>query len=158
MTETMIKQAVDAAQKARREFFADDPAVGTAIFRMCAKYNVEVNYGIHGEAPRKDGDKYILKFARHARFESDYCRIAHEIGHIILGHGIETMRQPVSDDISDEDRQANIFAANLLMPEDEFRKVCKEHQNNVYCVAAIFGVTKAAAGVRMAILGIGEEK
>lgn len=26
MTEAQIKQAVDAAQKARREFFADDPA------------------------------------------------------------------------------------------------------------------------------------
>lgn len=48
MTESQIQQAVDAAQKARKEFFADDPSVGTAIMRMCAKYNVEVYYGKHG--------------------------------------------------------------------------------------------------------------
>lgn len=34
MTEEQIQQAVDAAQKARREFFADHAGVRIAIMRM----------------------------------------------------------------------------------------------------------------------------
>lgn len=158
MTEEQIQQAVDAARQARSEFFADDPAVGTAIFRMFAKYNVEVIYRQHGEAPREDGGKYILTLPKRTMPETDHYRMAHELGHIILGHSHEAMRLPVSTEISDEDRQANIFAANLLMPERKFRDVCSECRNNVYWVAYSFGVTPSAAGVRMAMLGIEEGK
>lgn len=156
MTEEHILQAIEAAMKARREFFADDPVVGVAIFRMCSWYNVEVIYRCHGEAPIKDGDKYIITLPQYTPLENDNVRIAHELGHIILGHGIEVMRMPVRTEISDEDRQANIFAAEMLMPEDKFREKCRECRNDVENVAFWFGVTPSAAGVRMAILGIGE--
>lgn len=158
MTEEQIQQAIDAAQNARREFFADDPAVGTAIFRMSAKYNVEVIYRKHGKAPMEDGGKYILTLPKRTMPEVDHYRMAHELGHIILGHSLETMRLPVSTEISDEDRQSNIFAANLLMPESKFRDVCRECRNNVEDVAFWFGVTPSAAGVRMAMLGIEDGK
>lgn len=157
MTEEQIQQAVDAAQQARRAFFADDPAVGTAIFRMCAKYNVEVIYRQHGEDPRKDGDKYILTLPKRTMPEIDHYRMAHEFGHIILGHSIEAMRSPVSTEISDEDRQANIFAANLLMPEKELREKCRECRNDVEEVAFWFSVPTFAAGVRMVILDMEDE-
>ncbi len=158
MTEEQILQAIEAAMKARREFFSDDPAVSVAIFRMCAWYNVEVNYRKHGESPRKNGDKYVLTLPQYTPFENDHVRIAHELGHIVLGHGIEAMQSPVRTEISDEDRQANIFAADLLMPEKEFREKCRECGNDVEEVAFWFGVTPSAAGVRMAILGIEEMK
>lgn len=158
MTEEKIQQAVDAAQKARKEFFADDPSVGTAIMRMCAKYNVEVYYGKHGEDARREGDKYIFTLPKNTTLERDRYRMAHEFGHIILGHSVEDMRLDGGIKISDKDRQANIFAAEFLMPEKEFREKCRECGNDVEEVAFWFGVTPSAAGVRMDILGIEEGK
>ena len=59
-----------------------------------------------------------------------------------------------SGELTDEERQANVFAAELLMPKEKFRQVCRECGNNVYEVAFRFGVSPSAAGVRMSILGI----
>lgn len=141
MTESQIQQAVDAARQARREFFADDPAVRVGLIRMLGRHNVEVRYKTWARSP-KGRENYIL---------------AHELGHIVLGHSIEAMRERFSDgQLSVEERQANIFANNLLMPERKFRDVCSECRNNVYWVAYSFGVTPSAAGVRMAMLGIEE--
>ena len=158
MTEEQIQQAVDAGQKARKEFFADDPSVGFAIMRMCAKYNVEVHYGKHGEDARKEGDKYVFTLPQRTSPEHDHYRIAHEFGHIILGHSVEDMCFNGGIEISDKDRQANIFTAEFLMPEKEFREKCRECRNDVENVAFWFGVTPSAAGVRMAMLGIEEGK
>lgn len=158
MPKEQIQQAVDAAQTARKEFFADDPSVGTAIVRMCAKYNVEVYYGKHGEDARREGDKYIFTLPKNTTLERDRYRMAHEFGHIILGHSVADMRLDGGIKISDKDRQANIFAAEFLMPEKEFREKCRECGNDVEDVAFWFGVTPSAAGVRMAMLGIEEVK
>lgn len=82
--------------------------------------------------------------------------IAHEMGHIILGHDIFTMRS--TNDMSDENRMADIFAVNLLMPEKEFREECRKCSNDVCGVANKFGVMPSFAYVRMAILGIEEAR
>ena len=123
MTEEQIQQAVDAAQKARKEFFADDPSVGFAIMRMCAKYNVEVHYGKHGEDARKEGDKYVFTLPQRTSPEHDHYRIAHEFGHIILGHSVEDMCFNGGIEISDKAVRASAVSAgafvNLLNAEME---------------------------------------
>lgn len=159
MTEKQIQQAVDAARKARSEFFADDPDVRVGLFRMLGRYKVEVRCKTWARSPKKEGDKYILTIY----FNTPDGRInyicAHELGHIVLGHSIESMRECFANgEISVEERQANIFAANLLMPERKFRDVCRECGNRVEKVAYSFGVTPSAAGLRMAMLGIEEGK
>lgn len=152
MTEAQIQQAVDAAQKARREFFADNAGVRIALMRIFARYNVEVWFEDVGQPPRKDGDKYILTLPNDTSALRDHYTLAHEIGHIIMGHSIDAMK--VSG--TEEDKQANIFAAELLIPEKEFREVCRKCRNNKFKVAAKFGVMPSAAGARMALLGIEE--
>lgn len=154
MTEAQIQQAVDAAQKARREFFADYAGVRIALMRMFARYNVEVWFEDVGQPPIKDGDKYVLTLPNDTSALRDHYTLAHEMGHVIMGHSIDAMK--VSG--TEEDKQANIFAAELLMPEKEFREVCRKCRNNKFKVASKFGVMPSAAGVRMAILGIEEEK
>lgn len=124
MTEAQIQQAVDAAQKARREFFADLAGVHIALMRMFARYNVEVRFEDVGQPTRKDGDKYVLTLQNDTRRLRDHYTLAHEIGHIIMGHSIDAMK--VSG--TEEDKQANIFAAGLLMPEKEFRESVPEVQ------------------------------
>lgn len=157
MTEEQIKQAVDAAQKARRKFFGSSHCLYLAFRRMRAFYKVELHYERRGQPPKKTELGYIFTLPKNTTAERDNYVIAHEFGHIILGHSIEAMRLPVSDKCTDEDRQANIFAAEFLMPEKEFREQCLECGNDVEEVAFWFYVTPSAAGVRMAILGI-EEK
>lgn len=158
-TEAQIQQAVDAARKTRREFFADDSAVRIGLIRMLGRYNVEVRYKSWAKSPKKEGDKYILTlYASTPEGRENYI-LAHELGHIVLGHNIEAMRERFSDgQLSVEERQANIFANNLLMPERKFRDVCRECGNRVEKVAYSFCVTPSAAGVRMAMLGIEEGK
>lgn len=159
MTEAQIQQAVEAANMARCEFFYDDPDVRIGIIRMLGRYNVEVRYKTWARSPKKDGNKYILTLYASTPDGRINFILAHELGHIVLGHSIDAMRERFSDGkISDEERQANIFANNLLMPEKKFRDVCRECGNRVEKVAYSFGVTPSAAGVRMAMLGIEEGK
>ena len=106
-----------------------------------------------------DGNKYILTLYFNTPDGRINYILAHELGHIVLGHSIDAMRERFYDgQISDEERQANIFANNLLMPEKKFRDVCRECGNSVEKVAYIFGVSNVAARERMAILGIEEEE
>ena len=156
MNEEQINQAVDAANRARIRFFGDDNCLGIAFKRMCAAYNVELRYDKRDKEPRKEGDKYILTLSKNTTIERDNYVIAHEFGHIILEHGIEVMQRAVYERITDEDRQANIFAAEFLMPEKKFREKCAECGNNVEEVAFWFSVSSSAAGVRMSVLGITE--
>lgn len=73
----------------------------------------------------------------------------------MLGHTLDAAGMLVrSRDLPPEERQANVFAAELLMHREQFRKVCSDCGNNVYDVAFRFGVSPAAAGVRMSILRI----
>ena len=148
MTESQIQQAVDAAKMARSEFFADHAGVRIAIMRMFARYNVEVWFEDVGQPPIKDGDKYVLTLPNDTSALRDHYTLAHDI----MGHSIDAMK--VSG--TEEDKQANIFAAELLMPEKEFREVCRKCRNNKFKVASKFRVMPSAAGVRMAILGIEE--
>lgn len=156
MTEEQIQQAVEAARQARREFFAGHDSVRAAFMRMFKHYNVKVFIDEEGLRPRMNGDTYILSIPEDTNPNLDNYDIAHEMGHIILGHDIFTMRN--TNDMSDENRMADIFAVNLLMPEKEFREECRKCSNDVCEVANKFGVMPSFAYVRMAILGIGEEE
>jgi len=101
--------------------------------------------------------------------------IAHEIGHFVehgeeLGNGEEmispitkktvaALHRPdmgavVSDEIKEREREADQFAADLLMPKEEFEKVW-ESSNSLKEVADHFGVSQMAANVRAILLNLG---
>lgn len=99
--------------------------------------------------------------------------IAHEIGHFVE-HGDElnpgqeiisplTKKPPVlhrkekeaiSVDDKSKEKEADDFAANLLMPEVEFKKVW-DKANTLSEVASYFGVSQMAANIRGIILKLG---
>ena len=85
--------------------------------------------------------------------------LAHEIGHIVLGHGkdnereYDTRAEIIAPEIKTKEYDANEFAAELLMPEEKFREIWKEREN-ILELANFFDVSQSAAKVRMARLGI----
>ncbi len=93
--------------------------------------------------------------------------IAHELGHHflhLLGDGEYVDReanlfrqQPREDRATPPDRrkeiQANMFAASLLMPEDEVRRYWKE-RGSIEELARIFKVSAEAMGYRLDSLGL----
>jgi len=88
--------------------------------------------------------------------------IAHEIGHFALGHleGASKMfRDPASNFSSGankpEEREANVFAARLLMPAKVVRYAVNEKKiRSIERLAEIFGVSQVAMKYRLINLGI----
>ncbi len=86
--------------------------------------------------------------------------IAHGLGHVVLGHvgeeGLWTdlLRGGVPYDPQLE-READLFAAALLMPEDPFRRAWEAFaKRSISYVAAVFGVPVNAVAVRAQGLGL----
>jgi len=85
--------------------------------------------------------------------------LAHEIAHILLKHddgnsqSVDT-RKDIQDPIKGtKEYDANELAAELLMPEKEFRKAWKMHRS-IAKLSEIFAVSMAAISVRILKLGI----
>lgn len=92
--------------------------------------------------------------------------VAHELGHLFLhmGFQIDPVVWENQDDTvyrrfgsSEQEYQANEFAAALLMPRKEYVKVLKNNVRNgrvdISAVASYFHVSNAAAGNRGRFLG-----
>jgi Zn-dependent peptidase ImmA (M78 family) len=88
--------------------------------------------------------------------------IAHEIGHYVLGHLNEQQRcfrdlpsNFMSDAMSEKERQANAFAAELLMPEQIVKyAIEKKNVTHVVALANVFNVSQAAMSYRLKNLRI----
>lgn len=82
--------------------------------------------------------------------------VAHELGHFALGH--EDAPRDIGNFQSSGDfreRQANKFAAELLMPSSLVKQYYQNGiANSVEALANIFGVSKDAMGYRLINLGL----
>lgn len=107
-------------------------------------------------------DVYVILFNDREMNEA-WARftIAHELGHIFLGHhhltGMERfLRSSFPDDVYTElEKEANVFARNLLSPAPLAYAVAALYKNREAAVKAImkaFNITKAAAEVRLAYI------
>lgn len=88
--------------------------------------------------------------------------IAHELGHFVLGHVNDehrTYRDEASNfstgAVAPVEREANSFAASLLMPERLVRfAIGGRGYNTLASLAALFGVSEVAMRWRLVDLGI----
>lgn len=82
--------------------------------------------------------------------------VAHELGHVVLNHTPEdglitdgtifrAEGQPFNGKF---EKEANEFAASLLMPEQDFKGAFEQYKGDLYVLAARFGVSLMAATVR----------
>lgn len=86
--------------------------------------------------------------------------IAHEIGHFILhkdfikGQKINAFYRKDFDNFSDPiEQQANLFAANLLMPEKVIKNLWETYKSTSY-LANILKVSEQAVNIRLITLGV----
>jgi Zn-dependent peptidase ImmA (M78 family) len=82
---------------------------------------------------------------------------AHELGHFLLGHGMEDVTDDREVDESFEkpdlkEREANLFASALLMPADRVKEAIKKEGQDIDKLASIFGVSKQAMTIRLLAL------
>ncbi len=104
----------------------------------------------------EDGWYYLCEFNRDEISYRTRFTLAHELGHVVLGH-VTDERSPKRDttfanDDPDE-RYANAFAAALLMPEKFVRKLYRSARD-IQQLAEAFGVSTAAMRFRLKNLGI----
>jgi len=82
--------------------------------------------------------------------------VAHELGHYYLGHERSSFAEPGGS--SRQERDAERFAARLLMPAAWVRRYWKTYganpENRVAILAALFEVSRAALRVRLKELGL----
>ena len=85
--------------------------------------------------------------------------VAHELGHIILGHDkdndreYDTRAEIIAPERKTKEYDANEFAAELLMPAEKFKEVWEEKQD-LLSLALFFNVSIMATNVRMSRLGM----
>lgn len=83
--------------------------------------------------------------------------LAHEIGHVVLGHqngGVITdfYRGRTDGRVDPQERDANEFAAELLMPRKLFKQIWGTSSEEELSI--VFGVSVTAAAVRAKALGL----
>jgi hypothetical protein len=86
--------------------------------------------------------------------------IAHEIGHFVLHPGRVAPERggPANQAGRDQEREADVFAAELLMPEHLVRQAVLEVGADTACLAGRFEVSEQAMSVRLRRLGLAERQ
>lgn len=119
---------------------------------------------------RKSADTFVIEIAGDPKEERTRFSIAHELGHVFLHMGflVDPVAWQKADDYrdspmyrmghSEEEYEANEFAASLLMPDSEFRATAARfytpHGYAIDAIASTFGVSVPAARNRGRWLGL----
>ncbi len=84
--------------------------------------------------------------------------IAHELGHFLLGHDIGNENDVVDDDFDKpipKEKEANLFASYILMPEDSVKaEVKKINSIDLKHLAKTFNVSEQAMTIRLLNLNL----
>lgn len=114
--------------------------------------------GISDGSVQKTGDSFVIKVSSFQDERRRRFTIAHELGHLFLHMGFRTCDELwqsskevyYREGTSEQEYQANEFAASLLMPKREYLNIFKsntaaDHTVNIMAVADYFNVSIEAA-------------
>ena len=167
--ENGIKYAKAAAEMLNRNFMEGDSSgycLKLDVLGMVNKLGgvvYEQGYiGINGNSMiiKDDGSFEIYVSAMDSEDRQRFT-IAHELGHYFI-HYLQDASGTSKTQYyrtsyaqgGREEYEANIFAASLLMPEQNFKQRFELRGGDLSAVAKDFGVSIAAAGVRARSLGL----
>jgi len=133
----------------------DSPADMAALVRQLGG---KIVYADTSESLHVDGrGDFTIFLPESTSVRRDKFTLAHELGHYFLHY----VHQEQTDERRFErgsrntaETQANVFAASLLMPEQEFRSAWSALGGATWQLAERFGVSPAAVTVRCQVLGL----
>jgi Zn-dependent peptidase ImmA (M78 family) len=101
---------------------------------------------------------FVIYLPPYTNEERDRFTIAHELGHLFLHFPIrnDTALSMAANRLGStiEEWEANWFAAELLMPEKDFRSIFDAHSGCITNIAEYFRVSAKAAEIRAENLGL----
>lgn len=105
------------------------------------------------------GPAIMVNSKEEITIERQIFTVAHELGHLILHPQAYNLSQ--TQESKDEEGEANVFAANFLMPQAAFEKKLKESYGlglveKVLHLKRFFGVSYSAVLHRLADMGIAD--
>lgn len=107
---------------------------------------------------REPGD-FVIRLSPYTSPLRDNFTVAHELGHYVLHYPHDDPpREPVMYNRYGSgllETEANRFAAALLMPVEELKTARIRYKDDVYRIAGRFGVSPAAARIRMEYVRVG---
>jgi hypothetical protein len=127
----------EAARSVVRRHHLTGPPVDVQAIAAAEGYLVR--YALLGEVEgrmRQLGGQWLIELNQDRHVNSQRFTIAHEVGHLVMGHqgcGSSAV----------EERQANVFAAELLIPLSMLRIALKKTRR-LSELAALFRVSKEA--------------
>ena len=86
---SLFDTPIRMAREMRQRYFSDDCSPMSAFTGIFRDYHIELQYESHGDSLRREGETYIITLPRNTSPERDVYTIAHEIGHIVLGHTLD---------------------------------------------------------------------
>lgn len=120
-------------------------------------------------ASEDSGFKFIIHLNKNKPFFRTRFSLAHELGHLFLHMGYLTDRWNTAETFQDsiyyrsysrkdmnysqEESEANEFAAAFLMPKEQFKESLIRNKSNIDLIAAEFQVSRDAARNRARNLG-----
>lgn len=158
------KQIGDIAESVRSFFKAPSPIdMEDAVKLLGGTIEFTSDSRGHEATIRKDGSgSFIIRLDENKPPFRQTFSLAHELGHLILHMGfgkrdIWTRSEDYQESYarsgwSEEEYEANEFAAAFLMPSEEFRAVASK--SSLKSVAEHFGVSADAALTRGRFLGV----
>lgn len=151
-------EIIKIANKIREKYFRSlNPREGFNNLFTQLKGKVEVSSGSSVETLNvaEDGS-FTIKIPQDTSHLRDAFTIGHELGHYFLHTDLTKDGTAIFNrrGSSLREREANWFAAELLMPCEQFKKVASELQFDPVRIAMHFGVSGAAARVRLSVLGL----
>lgn len=150
---TSWDDVINTAKNLRKTYHRENQSLQETIRKICQKNNIRIDYGIHGEKAKHNGNHWTITLPLDSSQVRDNFTIAHEFGHIFLRHPCDINNEiHRSGERNKREVQANLFAAEFLMSKEEFTQAAREFNNDEQKLARKFEVSQAAALVRLSAL------
>lgn len=154
-----------------RPMLTEAPVNIEAIIRqlgLSVEKNAELPNDISGQIRRLDSGGYEISSSAGEHYFRQRFTLAHELGHYVLhksliGAGVDDTTKYRSTDNGNyyntsielaHERQANSFAANILMPEAVVRRHVEDGMNDIVELYRKFQVSRSAMAWRIKNLGL----
>ncbi len=104
-----------------------------------------------------DKEEKSITINKSQSYKRKLFTIAHEIGHLCLGHKAVVDYRLFTSNYDREEYQANLFASMLIMPKEEVAKAWRKHKS-LEKLSDKFEVSKSAVAIRLLNLGLLEDE